>query len=200
MRSPETSDGVVPMPTEVGAGVWLAPDASDDATSLAKLIGHMSLHSGGEASMQGCLDRSFKRLNSSVLERDCPPHLPCAPPPHFCHDAGMCLCTRDGQELARMRLSMHAILTKPAAKPHSDGRADLKDGKWLLRFVGRYERRAVEGSDAPAFPEEQMEFLFHDCYHCLSPWKATWHLVTEASAPPGEPAADDRRIYTQVVG
>ena len=147
------------------------------------------------------LSQAYQELNQSVLERDCSSKGSAPPKGRWCNVAGVCLCTPAGRRLHRLRESLQDCVIKPLSKPHTAGRARLKDGRWLLRLTGEVSNFTdLFASDAPAFDATEQVLYYHICYQKLAPWRSTWHACTLADAPPGEPSSTAEHIYTKARG
>jgi hypothetical protein len=144
------------------------------------------------------LDKAYQELNQSVLERDCSTRGSVPPKGRFCNQAGVCLCTPAGRRLHKLREALQSVVIKPLSAPHTAGRQELKDGRWLVRLTGEVSNAMdLFASDAPIVETTEATLYYHICYQKLSPWRSTWHACDLAAEPHGEPVATEDFIYTK---
>ena len=187
------------MPSEVCAAATANLLGEDAQNDLVNLVGHASLHAGGESTFQSTLDESWQTLTESLVERDCEvpeeKDLPKAPP-SFCRAAGMCLCTPFGRTVRSFRDGLCIDVVKPWAKPHSPERDLLKGGRVCIALHGTKEIAPPEGHVGPPFVAT-LDWYFNFAYHVLSPWKSCFAQLQLGEAPAGEPPAGGGRVYLQ---
>ena len=165
---------------------------------VTKYVGYLGLHYGGKDSMARKLDEAVKTLNTSVLESKCCYGPQPKPTNKYCREVGMCICTPEGKQVHAFRTALHNIATKPVSKAHTEGREQLKAGKWCLHLRAKIDVAVAAAEVSDDEGPEIVESYLHIAYHVLSPWKSCWHLLELAAAPPGEPAANDERIDLRV--
>ena len=196
MAVPELKESkdFIAIPTEVG--YCFSPRSADEkeTNQIAALTAYWSLHYGNEQSITQ-VDAAWDWVNQCVLEKqveaipDAPPHK------RGCRVAGICLCTPLGKQLKQFWNAFSTLCTKTYAQPYTDGRKELKDGRWAFRCVGS---AAAPGPAGPAAPHpDDSIIILHVAKQSLSPWIPTWHRVLDAPAPFGNPEASDTRIYTK---
>ena len=189
----------VVVPVELGHALRGNLVHGDYEEKLKEFIGNIAAHSGGEGAMNTFLDKAFNEFNMGIVARDCPATKTAKAKARWCRMAGMCLCDENGRRLYRFRESMHSTITKPAARPGTEDRVHIKEGRWLIKFVGEpADPFAAFASDAPDVDVAEATYYFHICYHTLSPWRSTWSRCVDAAPPPGEPPSTAERIYTKV--
>ena len=143
------------------------------------------------------VDDAYTAINRVVYEDECEQcqNAPSSKGP--CNLAGGCLCTVSGKLLKRLRESFSTLCAKAFAKPHTEGRKELKGGCWLFRIAGRRVAAAVAPPDGDAPAEEEIIYL-HVAKQSLIPWIPTWHRVTATESDCAALPITDTRIYTQV--
>jgi len=184
--------GLIPVPSPPGLYCMrFQPPLLDTAESVMSVLGanHRATN------MARCLDEDWRRRHTTLMHDTCPP---CGPTVREsrCKTAGVCLCCPSGKLLLTFSNRFIQAI-KQVCPVDSDNRKLLANGKLVALLQGTPAER--EGQDGQEHPQGTVhnQLFFHIALQYFSPYRPTFHMVLPAAAPPGEPAADERRLYVQ---
>ena len=184
--------GLIPVPSPPGLYCMrFQPPLLETAESVMSVLGanHRATN------MARCLDEDWRRRHTTLMHDTCPP---CGPTGQEsrCKTAGVCLCCPSGKLLLTFSNRFIQAI-KQVCPVDSDNRKLLANGKLVALLQGTPAER--EGQDGQEHPQGNVhnQLFFHIALQYFSPYRPTFHMVLPAAAPPGEPAADERRLYVQ---
>lgn len=192
----EIQDIVVPFPVEIGKAVYLNFGSQQELLKAAKGMGSLSLHYSKYPGLTHGLDTVAADGSTSLLQSDVPPRKAPKRKRRLCKFAGIHVCTAQGRLCYATREAFRTTCLRSATQSNSDGRADIKLGKWCIVLTTVDEPPPADaGPVTPALP---CEVIVHIARQSITLWKSTWHTLERVHEPAGEPALDETCMYTKV--
>jgi hypothetical protein len=168
--------GLVALPWANVGGLlrWVPQCGADCPRLIAFARSRNNLPLGASQNFLDALKRDWQQRHR-LLEHHMAPQLPADAPKRDakqkppCSEAGLCLCTPEGQLTWRHRQMLMGAL-KNAVKSMAQGPQRLHSGDVVLRLVPNAE-------DPPGALQDSKEMWLHVGLHYMSPWRPTFRRL-----------------------
>lgn len=179
---------VQPIPMPKGA-LFLAHGYDPDSVASSASWAHASKASNLSTSLKD----AWSAMHKTLLEEECQPCVSTVESPSPCWEAGMCICSVQGQKLKRLCNRFKAAM-KVAFPVNSKEKGLLVDGSIVARVHGSW---VVDDFEAMLqMTEFERTIYLHIGLMYLSPYRPTM-LVVEPAPDLAETSASPHRMYVK---